>query len=218
MQIFQLKSLEIGGCRRNCNNGHKVYEADLGLYGSREKAEEAMRRLIKENQWSTFFAFFIYERELNPCLDEEGYGYQGVTSYYPDGTLYCESPYDVSCKKIFRGRPAETIKLKVGDLAWFWRGDTIEPCLVFATPCTTEEYAAICQKNGVDPQYDYSDDCYGVYNYGHNHDHPYTWCLFPFTGKITQRNMERLLETQKWWDDGCPLPAQASANFLSVPK
>ena len=210
MQIFQLKSLEISGCQRNCNSGYKVYEVDYGLYESREKAEDAMRQLIKENQWSTFFAFFIYERELNPCLEEEGYEYQGVTSYYSDGTLYCESPYDMSCKKIFRGRPAETIKLKVGDLAWYWHGDTIEPCLVFATPCTTEEYAASCWKHGVDPdgpnaiKYDYSDDCYGVDNYGHDHNHPFTWQLFPFTGKITKRNMERLLETKKWYEDGCP--------------
>lgn len=74
MQFFQLKSLEIGGCQRNCNSGHKVYEVDYKLYESREKAEEAMRQLIKDNQWSTFFAFFIYERELNPCQEEEGYG------------------------------------------------------------------------------------------------------------------------------------------------
>ena len=204
MRIFQLKSLEIGGCRRTCNSGHKVHEADLGLYDSREKAEDGMRCLIRENRPSAFFAFFLYERELNPCSGEDGYGYQGVTSYYPDGTLYCDSPYDVSCRKIFRGRPAETIKLKAGDLGWYWHGDTVEPCLVFAAPCTTEEYAAMCRKNGRDPKFDYSDDCYGVYNYGHNHDHPYCWSLFPFTGKITQRNMERLLETRKWWEDGCP--------------
>ena len=210
MQIFQLKSLRIASIQRTCNSGYKVSEADEGLYDSREKAEEAMRQLIKDNQWSTFFAFFIYERELNPFLEEEGYGYQGVTSYYPDGTLYCESPYDVSCKKIFRGRPAKTIKLKVGDLAWYWHGDTIEPCLVFATPWTTEEHAAICQKNGVDPKCDFFDDCYGVYNYGHNHDHPFSWRLFPFTGKITKRNMDRLLETKKWWDDGYPMGKQSS--------
>ena len=175
----------------------------MGLTNRGKRAEEAMRQLIKENQWDSFFAFFIYDCELNPCLEEEGYGYQGVTSYYPDGTLYCESPYDVSCKRIFRGRPADTIKLKVGDLAWHWRGDTIEPCLVFATPCTKEEYATRCRKHGVDPdgpnalKYDYSDDCYGVDNYRHDHNHPLTWQLFPFTGKITKRNMERLLETKK---------------------
>ena len=116
----------------------------------------------------------------------------------------------MSCKKIFHGRPAETIKLKVGGLSWYWRGDTIESCLVFATPCTTEEYAARCRKHGVTLdgpnaiKHDYSDDCCGVDNYGHNHNHPLTWQLFPFTGKIIKRNMERLLETQKWYDDGCP--------------
>ena len=104
----------------------------------------------------------------------------------------------------------KTIKLKVGGLSWYWRGDTIEPCLVFATPCTMKEYAARCRKHGVDPdgpnalKYDYSEDCYGVDNYGHDHNHPFTWQLFPFTGKITKRNMERLMETQKWYDDGCP--------------
>ena len=207
MLIFQLKSLEIRG-GKNCNNGYKAGERDLGLYDSREQAEKNMLNVIKEENWNTFFAFFIYARIVNPGSGEEGF--QSVTSYFPDGILYCESPYDESCKKKFRGRPPETIKLKVGDLAWEWRGDSIEPCLVFAQPLTTGEYEEMCRKNGVDPAgpdaiaFDYTDDCYGVFNFGRGQDHPAVWRLFPFNGKISKRNMDRLLESKKWWEEGCP--------------
>ena len=204
MQLFQLKAVIIAG-QKNCNGGYRVWEDDLGLFDAREKAEEGMRIVVKERQWDKFFAFFVYERGVNPALNEEGF--QSVASYYPDGTLYCDSPYDEACKKVFRGRAADTIKLKVGDLGWCWDGKTLEPCLVFAIPFTKEKFAAYCRKNGRDPDtisFDYSDDCYGVYTYNHNHWHPATWRVFPYNETITQRNMARLLETKKWWDDGCP--------------
>ena len=59
MLIFQLKSLEIRG-GKNCNNGYKAGERDLGLYDSREQAEKNMLNVIKEENWNIFFAFFYF--------------------------------------------------------------------------------------------------------------------------------------------------------------
>lgn len=208
MEIFQLKSLEITG-RKNCNGSYKVWEDDLGLFDSKEKAEKAVRDAVRERRWSRFFAFFIYERQVNrPCLN--GDGYRAVTSYLADGTCFCYSPYDAACEKPFKGRPTESIKLKIGDIAWCWRWDYIEPCLVGSLPYTEEEYAAYCKERGHsadDPSYhpfDYSDDCYLVYTGNNDHEHPPCWQVFPFSDSLTERNKERLLASKKWWGNGCP--------------
>ncbi|GEM_PF-5995105 len=207
MKIFQLKSLEITG-QKNRNGGHKVWEEDMGLFESKEKAENTIQSAIKERPWSNFFAFFIYERQLNlPCLNDAGY--QSVTSYLADGTFYCYSPCDSACVKPFKGRPAESIRLRKGDLAWYWSGDHIEPCLVGFQPYTEEQYADYCKERGHsadDPDFhpfDGTDDCYLVYNYNNDHNHPECWQLFPFSGTLTQGNMDRLLASRKWWQDGC---------------
>lgn len=213
MQIYQLKSLEITG-RKNNNGGYRVCEQDQGLFDSSDKAEDFMHIIIQNNEWTRFFAFFIYERELNADLHGrpwfEIYHYQSVTSYYPDGTLYCHSSCDEAGEKPFKGRHAESIRLKKGDLAWYWRGEYIEPCLVDLLPYTEERYAEYCKRQNKSPDdpdfhpFDYTDDCYLVYNYGNVHNHPKCWELFPFYDKITKRNMERLLATKKAWESGCP--------------
>ena len=168
-----------------------------------------MQNALIEGQWTNFFAFLIYERQLNVLSLKED-DIQAVTSYLADGSFYCHSLCDETCEKPYKGRPVESIKLKKGDLAWYWRWGNIEPCLVECLPYTEEEYAAFCRERGHSPDdpdfhpFDYSDDCYLVYNYGHDHNHPKCWDLFPFNDTITKRNMDRLLATKKWWDDGCP--------------
>ena len=208
MQLFQLKSIEITG-DKNSNGGYRVWNDDLGLFDSREKAEDAMRQAIREMQGTRFLGFLICERELNsPCL--YGEGNQAITTYLADGTLFCHSFCDDACEKPFKGRPAESIKFKSGELAWYWRGDRIEPCLVDLLPYSEEKYAEYCRKRGHSPDdpdffpFDYSDDCYLVYDYNNDHNHPRCYELFPFNDTITRRNRDRLLATKKWWEDGCP--------------
>jgi len=208
MQIYLLKAIERVSSK-NCNGSCRDRELDLGLFDTKDKAEEAMRQAIRELQWPRLFAFLIYEREMNhPCLTDDGC--LSITTYLADGTLFCHSLCDSSCEKRFKGRPGESIKFKQGDLAWFWGSGRIAPCLVDIPPNSEERYAAYCHEHGHSPDdphfynLDYSDDCYLVYCYDNNHYHPQCWYLFPFNDTITKRNMDRLLATKKWWEDGCP--------------
>ena len=118
--------------------------------------------------------------------------YEAVRSYFPDGTLYCDSPCDVACEKPFRGRPAETTRLKVGEVAWWWCNNRICPCLVAVLPYTDEYYWQRVAELGHEMALDYTDDSYKVYTCAWGHEHPECWRCMPYYGKISKRVLQRL--------------------------
>ena len=198
MQLFELKTVTRSSNKRP-DGSYKVSAQELGVFDSVEKAEAFMKMFIdkvKRERWcSEFHCFVIYEKTLNRGLSAKWDSvceFESVRSYLPDGTLYCDSPYDDACEKPFRGRSAETIKLKVGDLAWRLWDDEIQPCLVAGLPMTDVRYQECVRNCGKELGLDYSDDSYTVYLGGYGHDHPACWLCMPYYGKISQRCLQRI--------------------------
>ncbi len=200
MQIFELKSVTRSS-NKLADGSYKVFEKELGVFDSLEKAEAFMRMYIDKIKndshfnYSDYHCFVVYEKTLNRGLSKKWNSvceFEGIRSYLPDGTLYCDSPYDDACEKPFRGRPAETIKLKVGDIAWFWWYGHMFPCLVASLPITDEHYRELAENYGDDLGWDYVDDSYTVYTCDMGHEHPECWRCMPYYGKISKRTLQRL--------------------------
>ena len=200
MQLFELKSITRSS-NKHTDGSYETHEQELGVFDSVENAEAFMRMFIdkvkrySERWYSEYHCFVIYEKTLNRGLSAKWDSvceFEGVRSYFPDGTLYCDSPYDDACEKPFRGRSAETIRLKVGDLAWCWWCGGIHPCLVAALPMTDAHYQECRQNYGRELGLDYTDDSYMVYLGGYGHDHPECWKCMPYYGKISKRSLQRI--------------------------
>ena len=200
MQLFELKSITKSGNKRS-DGSYEAYEQALGVFDSVENAETFMRMYIDKvkslsaHWYSEFHCFVIFEKTLNRGLSAKWDSvceFESVRSYLPDGTLYCDSPYDDACEKPFRGRSAETIRLKVGDLAWCWWCGGIHPCLVAALPMTDVRYQECVRNYGRELGLDYTDDSYTVYLGGYGHDHPECWKCMPYYGKISKRSLQRI--------------------------
>ena len=199
MQLFELKSISRTGNKRP-DGSYPVFERELGIFDSVENAEAFMKKIIaKEGEFFEFHCFIIFEKTLNKGLSgnfESVSEFESVRSYLPDGTPYCDSPYDDACEKPFRGRPAESIRLNVGDIAWYWRYGSIYPCLVGGLPPSDTRYQELVRKLGHEIRLDYSDDSYRVYT-GHGHEHPECWRCMPYYGKISRRNLQRLYKDKQ---------------------
>jgi len=200
MQLFELKSLSRRG-NKQADGSYEVHEEQLGIFDSVAKAEAFIKVMIEKGRgYAGYHGFFIYEKTLNCGLMGRWHAvchYQSVRSYLSDGTRYCYSPYDDTSVKPFRGRPEETIKLKVGVLAWYWQNGTIRPCIVSGVPCSEQKYQQMEKKHGQDLGLDYSDDCYTVLLYEEEHQHPQCWTLLPYYGTITKRHWQRLQTSVK---------------------
>ena len=198
MQVFELKS--VTRPRKKLPDGsYETHECELGVFDSVENAEAFMKMYIdkvkRERWYSETHCFVIYEKTLNRGLSAKWNSvceFESIRSYLPDGTLYCDSPYDDACEKPFRGRSAETIRLKVGDLAWCWWCGGIHPCLVAALPMTDVRYQECVRNCGKELGLDYTDDSYTVYLGGYGHDHPECWKCMPYYGKISKRSLQRI--------------------------
>lgn len=206
MQLFVLKSVSRSG--NKCQDGsYEVFVRDLGIFDSVEKAESFMRQIINmESKYSDFHCFVIFEKPLNGGLTKKWNtvcNFQSVRSYFPDGTLYCDSPCDDGCEKPFRGRPEDSIKLKVGDLAWLWDRDRIRPCLVAVLPFTDTFYRKKVEEYGHEMGLDYTDDSYTVYTCDNGHEHPECWRCMPYYGKISKRNLQWLYASKKREEAEC---------------
>ena len=195
MQLFELKAISCSGNKR-ADGSYAAFERELGIFGSVEKAERFMKLVIdREKEYSSFHCFVVYEKTLDRGVSAKTGSvceFEAVRSYLADGSFYCDSPYDDACEKPFRGRPAETIALKVGVLAWCWRHDRIYPCLVAELPLTDVRYRQWAEKLGHEPELDHSDDCYLVYTCGMGHEHPECWRCLPYYGGISKRVLKRL--------------------------
>jgi len=216
MKLFALKELTYWGNKKADDGSYRCSELDCGVYSSLKRAKETMYSLIGDKVSSERLGFWIFER----VIDEGKVGpfdgfclYDSVRAYYADGRLMCYSPYDEACRREFRGRDPGSVPVKNGELAWWADGGSITPVLVGAGPVTKARWQDMARRakergdgygKGRKTGLDYSDDCYYVYEYDKGHGHPPIWCLFPYFGKISKRNMGRLLKTKKWYDDGCP--------------
>ena len=206
MQIYELKSVSRSG-NKHADGSRTVFVRELGVFDSVEKAETFMKRIIDmEKEYSEFHCFVIFGKTLNRGLSEKFDAvceFDSVRSYFPDGTLYCDSPCDDAGEKPFRGRPAESIRLNVGDLAWCWQHDRIFPCLVAKLPLTDLRYRELVRKLGHELRLDQFDDSYRVYTCDSGHQHPECWRCMPYYGKISQRNLQRLHACKRREETAC---------------
>ena len=212
--VFELKSVSFWGSLKR-DGSNEMYEQWQGVFSSRRKAEEYMQIIIEDRanerkqdrdkiDWDEeFFAFFIYMKTLDEGLLDPMHEvslFQEVWSYYGDGSFYCHGSCDDNCRKPFRGRPAKTIHLRVGDPAWYWSHKCITPCIVASLPLTDVQYRRWAKRLGHEVGLDCTDDSYTVFTYDNQHEHPQTWTLFPFFGPISNHNLKRLLATQMEYD------------------
>ncbi len=196
MQLFVLNAISRASDKLS-DGSYEVDKRELGIFDSIENAEEFMRLIIdKEKKYSRFHCFLIVEKTLNRELSKKWGSvckFEGVRTYLPDGTLFCDSPYDDACEKPFRGRAAESIKFKLGEIIWCWRGDRIFPCLVAMLPMTDVEYQERVKRRGEELGWDFTDDAYTVYDCGKGgHEHPECWRCLPYYGKLSKRNLQRI--------------------------
>ena len=184
-------------------------ECDCGIYSTLRRAKQTMLDLARKRS-SGWLGFWIFERGV----DEGRVGpfdgfcqYDSVRAYAADGSLLCHSPYDEACRREFRGRDPASVPIKAGEVAWRVGGGTASPVLVGSGPVTKEAWRAMAKRAEERRRrlrLDFSDDCYYVYEYDNGHAHPPVWSVFPYAGKMSKRNMDRLLKTKKWYDEGCP--------------
>ena len=141
MQVFELKS--VTRPRKKLPDGsYETHECELGVFDSVENAEAFMKMYIdkvkRERWYSETHCFVIYEKTLNRGLSAKWNSvceFESIRSYLPDGTLYCDSPYDDACEKPFN--PANCSRAQCGPPFWnYWRVLGINEVLLRNTAIT----------------------------------------------------------------------------------
>ena len=175
----------------------------LGAYTTLEKAEKAMMRVVKN--WDTDednYCFIITERKLNPKPDKEDV--VGVRTYLPDGSWYEENM--VGRDGVFRGRPNERIRFKIGDVVEVLYGKTVELAIVGNTPPSLE-FAEQMRKrrlgNGVTDEFfmDKFDDSYTIYDtHPGGHTHVESLFVFPTRKPVSEKLVQKLKEQMEKGD------------------
>jgi hypothetical protein len=175
----------------------------LGAYTTLEKAEKAMQRVVKSwDMESDTFCYIITERKLNPKPNEEDV--VGVRTYLPDGSWYEENMADRD--GVFRGRPDERIRFKIGDIAEVLYGDVVELAIIGNTPPSLE-FAEQMRKrrlgNGVTDEFfmDKFDDSYTIYDtHPGGHTHVESQFVFPTRKPVSEKLVQKLKEQMEKGD------------------
>ena len=203
--IFKLEVLETEELEEKKRSHYPKYKVNTycpqAFTTTLEEAERLMhqdvlyRKKMKEEDDYPLDTFCYYISEIpmgllhydRECLSERVYDGEGklidqsyccsrFSIYYPG---VCDLPaYNRHPDETFRGRNAEQIRFKKGDIVEVYRGDEVKLAIVVGTPLTTEwiweRNQAAKDKRGLDElPYDETDDSYTVidgpgYEY---HDH-----------------------------------------------
>ena len=186
-----------------------VSKSTLGYFFSLEKAEQAMKNNIEENdngRQNTSFGFLIEEY----ALDVPSYWQaKSRRSYLSDGTLWAENLLDEDPllesddpAREFLGRPAEKRRFQKGDLVETLNGTQVTLEIVTEEPDTPEE---VSEQRENDKEnflhHDYSDDYYRTIN--HNGKQSYSNVIYVFppripVGEVLQKKLWKMyqLETE----------------------
>ena len=193
--IFEIELISTHGTRYPVRK--RLYNLSLGAYTTLEKAEKAMMRVVKN--WDTDednYCFIITERKLNPKPDKEDV--VGVRTYLPDGSWYEENMADRD--GVFRGRPDERIRFKIGDVVEVLYGDVVELAIIGNTPPSLE-FAEQMRKrrlgNGVTDEFfmDKFDDSYTIYDtHPGGHTHVESQFVFPTRKPVSEKLVQKLKE------------------------
>ena len=199
--IFELELISTHGTRYPVRK--RLYNLSLGAYTTLEKAEKAMQRVVKSwDMESDTFCYIITERKLNPKPNEEDV--VGVRTYLPDGSWYEENMADRD--GVFRGRPDERIRFKIGDIAEVLYGDVVELAIIGNTPPSLE-FAEQMRKrrlgNGVTDEFfmDKFDDSYTIYDtHPGGHTHVESQFVFPTRKPVSEKLVQKLKEQMEKGD------------------
>ena len=193
--IFEIELISTHGTRYPVRK--RLYNLSLGAYTTLEKAEKAMMRVVKN--WDTDednYCFIITERKLNPKPDKEDV--VGVRTYLPDGSWYEENM--VGQDGVFRGRPNERIRFKIGDVVEVLYGKTVELAIIGNTPPSlefTEQMRKRRLGNGVTDEFfmDKFDDSYTIYDtHPGGHTHVESQFVFPTRKPVSEKLVQKLKE------------------------
>ena len=193
--IFEIELISTHGTRYPVRK--RLYNLSLGAYTTLEKAEKAMMRVVKN--WDTDednYCFIITERKLNPKPDKEDV--VGVRTYLPDGSWYEENM--VGRDGVFRGRPKERIRFKIGDVVEVLYGKTVELAIVGNTPPSLELAEQMRKRrlgNGVTDEFfmDKFDDSYTIYDTcPGGHTHVESQFVFPTRKRVSEKLVQKLKE------------------------
>lgn len=199
--IFEIELISTHGTRYPVRK--RLYNLSLGAYTTLEKAEKAMMRVVKN--WDTDednYCFIITERKLNPKPDKEDV--VGVRTYLPDGSWYEENM--VGQDGVFRGRPNERIRFKIGDVVEVLYGKTVELAIIGNTPPSlefTEQMRKRRLGNGVTDEFfmDKFDDSYTIYDtHPGGHTHVESQFVFPTRKPVSEKLVQKLKEQMEKGD------------------
>ena len=199
--IFEIELISTHGTRYPVRK--RLYNLSLGAYTTLEKAEKAMMRVVKN--WDTDednYCFIITERKLNPKPDKEDM--VGVRTYLPDGSWYEENM--VGQDGVFRGRPNERIRFKIGDVVEVLYGKTVELAIVGNTPPSLEFAEQMRQRRlekGMTDGFfmDKFDDSYTIYDTRPGgHTHVESQFVFPTRKPVSEKLVQKLKEQMEKGD------------------
>ena len=199
--IFELELISTHGTRYPVRK--RLYDLSLGAYTTLEKAEKTMQRVVKSwDMESDTFCYIITERKLNPKPNEEDV--VGVRTYLPDGSWYEENMADRD--GVFRGRPDERIRFKIGDIAEVLYGDVVELAIIGNTPPSLEFAEQMRQRRlekGMTDGFfmDKFDDSYTIYDTRPGgHTHVESQFVFPTRKPVSEKLVQKLKEQMEKGD------------------
>lgn len=188
--IYQAKKIERESNRHGKGYSIKVKERSLGMFSSKNAAEEAILKCVNDykhdNGWTYgLTGFYVKKYMLDQALALPDTWRMPITeeewSYTKDGKQFSYTPFSSDWKDgEYSGTSPDAIKFKVGDFAWSYTCGSFMPVRVLATPYTPEEW-----KKKFKFASDASDDCYLVID-AFGHDHPQTINLFPIDETLPQ--------------------------------
>ena len=207
--IFELELIEYESFGKKPKYpSFKVECRRLGVYSSLAKAEQGIKKYIKQekrdeklekdNRTQSIFGFKINEVVLNEV------SYWCAVSrrnYLQNGFLWDECLLSEVCKKDgleeFLGRPKEKMRFEIGDLAEVLFGDEVRLEIVGNQPLTPEEVQQMherCRKKYPDFYFplDHSDDSYYTLDKDGGHSHPEAVTMFPVQLKVSKKLKKKL--------------------------
>ena len=201
--IFELVSIRIDG---NHYPIRRVNYNRIGFFTTVFKAKNAIRKYVdildgmKIEYGEEYLGFILKEYLVDSIPNEDNC--ISVCTFLSNGELNDKNMMDKNKK--FHGRPNENIRFNVGDVVEILDYNTLELCIVSATPPNVREFERIKKKAEASMQergnndyifeMDDSDDQYKVFQVkGEYHLHIRSELVFKPTKKVSKRLRQKLL-------------------------
>jgi hypothetical protein len=195
--IFQLTQISYSDYSTPKYPSFEVERFNVGYFSSLAKAEQEMKKLVKEDP-KYIFGFLVNEYPL----DCRSWNYaKSRRNYLSDGALWDESLVSEIEKdgvfEEFLGRPANKMRFNIGDFVEVLYGNTVELEIVANQPCTPESCDKMKKRSEAMGyscfRLDSSDDSYYTLDQTGEHAHPNAVTLFPARLRVSNKLKMKLL-------------------------